>query len=61
MPATAEKPKKPSRTRIVFDLADELKPAEIAAFEARAKEAGAKSLTEHFLNITFRLPEPPPA
>jgi len=58
MPATAEKPQKPSRTRIVFDLADELNPEEIAAFEARAKEAGAKSLTDHFLNITFRLPDP---
>lgn len=55
MNATITKPKNPSRTRIVFDLADELSPEEIAAFEARAKEAGAKNLTEHFLNIALRV------
>lgn len=46
--------KSKSRTRIVFDLADELTPEQIAAFEAKAKDAGAKDLTEHFLNITLR-------
>jgi hypothetical protein len=47
------KPK--SQTRILFDLADELTPEEIAKFEAAAKEAGAESLTEHFLNLTLRV------
>jgi hypothetical protein len=45
----------PSQTRIQFDLRDELTPEEIAAFEAAAKEAGAKNITEHFLNLTLRV------
>lgn len=53
--ATATPPRKSkSRTRIVFDLSDELTADQIAAFEAKAREAGAKDLTEHFLNITIR-------
>lgn len=44
-----------SKTRIQFDLADELTPEEIAAFEAAAAEAGAASITEHFLNLTLRV------
>lgn len=45
-------------TRITFDLADELTPEEIRKFQQSAKEAGAPSLKEHFLNITLRLPDP---
>jgi hypothetical protein len=44
-----------SKTRVVFDLRDELTAEEIAAFEASAAAAGAATLTEHFLNITLRL------
>lgn len=43
-----------SRTRIVFDLRDVLSEAELERFQAAAKEAGAESLTEHFLNLTLR-------
>jgi hypothetical protein len=50
-----------SKTRVVFDLRDELTPEEIAAFEASAQAAGAASLTEHFLNLTLRLPDQRPA
>jgi hypothetical protein len=59
MPDPAEAPT-PSRTRVVFDLRDELTPEEIAAFEAAAAAAG-RSLTEHFLALTLRLPEHRPA
>lgn len=45
------------KTRIIFDLADELTPDEIRQFEQAAKDAGAPSLKEHFLNITLRVPE----
>ncbi|MCB1092284.1 MAG: hypothetical protein KDL87_12185 [Verrucomicrobiae bacterium] len=48
-------PKPVSKTRIQFDLADELTPEEIEKFEAAAKEAGAENLTEHFLNLTLRV------
>lgn len=47
---------KPSKTRIHFDLADELTPEEIGKFEASAKAAGAKNITEHFLNNALRTP-----
>ncbi len=43
-----------SETRIVFDLSDELAPAEIEQFHEAAAAAGAPSLTEHFLNLTLR-------
>lgn len=43
------------KTRILFDLSDELTPEEIAKFEAAAQAAGAENLTEHFLNITLRV------
>lgn len=57
MNATETQPA-PSRTRVVFDLRDELTIEEIAKFERSAKEAGAASLTDHFLNLTLRLPKP---
>lgn len=44
-----------SRTRIVFDLRDELTPEEIAQFEDSAAKAGSVNLTEHFLSLTLRL------
>jgi hypothetical protein len=50
----------PSRTRVIFDLRDELTPEEIAAFEAAAAEAG-RTLTEHFLALTLRLTSDRPA
>jgi hypothetical protein len=58
MNATREqKSKRKSRTKIIFDLRDVLSEAEVASFEERAQEAGAPSLTEHFLNVTMRLPK----
>jgi hypothetical protein len=48
---------KPSRTRILFDLAAEITPEELARFEASAAAAGTKDLTEHFLNLNLRLPK----
>lgn len=59
MNATKDRKPKPSRTRMVFDLADELTPEELESFEKRADEAGAPNLTEHFLNVTIRNPQPP--
>ena len=48
-----------SRTKIVFDLADELTQQELERFEENSKKAGAASLQDHFLNLTLRLaPEP---
>jgi hypothetical protein len=44
-----------SRTRIIFDLRDELTPEEIAQFEDNAAKAGSANLTEHFLSLTLRL------
>lgn len=49
------KPQPEPKTRILFDLADELSAEEIAKFEAAAKAAGAENLTEHFLNLTLRV------
>ena len=46
---------KTSRTRIVFDLEDVLTVEELAQFQASADEAGARSLTEHLLNVTLRI------
>jgi len=45
---------KSSKTRILFDLADVLSPAEIEKFRESAEAAKAKSLTDHFLNLTLR-------
>lgn len=53
-PTTA---KRLSRTRIIFDLAAEITPEELARFEASAAAAGTKDLTEHFLNLNLRLPK----
>ena len=44
-----------SRTRIVFDLEDVLTVEELSQFQASANEAGARSLTEHLLNVTLRI------
>lgn len=49
-------PKRKSRTRINFDLLDVLTEQELESFEQRAAEAGAESLTDHFLNVTVRKP-----
>lgn len=46
------KPK--SRTRISFDLRDVLTSDELAKFRNAAKESKAKSLTEHFVNLTLK-------
>ena len=48
----ANKPK--SRTLISFDLGEVLTPQELSRFRAAAKAAKAKSLTDHFLNLTLR-------
>lgn len=61
MPAThSTKPTKPAitgGTRIQFDLEKELKPEELEKFKIAAEKAGAETLTEHFLNLTIRMPE----
>lgn len=44
-----------SRTRIIFDLADELSDEELRNFERNAAESG-KELKDFFLDLTFRLP-----
>jgi hypothetical protein len=46
---------KTSRTRIVFDLEDVLTVEELLKFQASADQAGARSLTEHLLNVTLRI------
>jgi len=51
-------PETSSPTRIEFDLAKVLTPEELEKFANAAKSAGAASLTEHFLNITLRVPHP---
>lgn len=48
---------KNTKTLISFDLKAVLSNQEIRKFEREAKKAGAKSLTDHFLNITVRLPK----
>jgi hypothetical protein len=48
---------KTPKTLVSFDLREILKPDELARFQSAARKAGAKSLTEHFLNITLRLNE----
>ena len=49
----APKSRRQSRTKITFDLADVLTDRELVAFRTRAVEAGAKSLTEHFVKLTL--------
>lgn len=44
-------------TRILIDLERELTPAELNQFVTAATEAGAPTLTDHFLNLTLRLPK----
>jgi hypothetical protein len=56
MSNTAETTQEGSRTKIVFDLRDELDEEELRAFEARAEEAG-KDLTDYFLTLTLRKPD----
>lgn len=48
---------KPANTLITFDLRQVLQPEELKQFQKAAKEAGAKDLTEHFLNLTLHLPQ----
>jgi hypothetical protein len=55
--ATLPKPPKIGGTRILIDLEKELTPEELARFQQAAEAAGAQSLSEHFLNLTLRLPE----
>ena len=57
LPMTIKKTEttKTSRTRIVFDLEDILTVEELLKFQASADEAGARSLTEHLLNVTLRI------
>lgn len=45
-----------SGTRILFDLKDHLTAAELEKFQKAAANAGAPSLTDHFLNLTLRIP-----
>jgi hypothetical protein len=47
-----------SRTRVIFDLRDILTEDEIQRFEQSAQEAGAASITEHFLNIAIPPAQP---
>jgi hypothetical protein len=56
MSKTAKTRQDGSRTKIVFDLRDELDAEELRAFEARADEAG-KDLTDYFLTLTIRKPD----
>ena len=56
MSKTAETTQECSRTKIVFDLRDELDAEELRAFQARAGEAG-KDLTDYFLTLTIRKPD----
>lgn len=42
-------------TEIRFDLKSVLTPEEIARFKEAAKAANAKSLTDHFVNLTLRI------
>jgi hypothetical protein len=49
-----EEPRRASRTKIQFDLSDELTTQEVEEFEKSAEQAEASSLTEHFLNLTIR-------
>lgn len=50
------KPVKKPDTLISFDLSKVLKPEEVQRFRQSAKDAGAKTITDHFLNLTLRLP-----
>jgi hypothetical protein len=51
-------PETSSPTRIEFDLAKVLTVEELEKFTEAARAAGAANLTEHFLNITLRVPHP---
>jgi hypothetical protein len=55
--ATLPTPPRMGGTRILIDLEKELTPDELAKFQQAAKDAGAPTLTDHFLNLTLRLPE----
>ena len=44
---------KASSTKVIFDLAAELTPEELALFKKAAEESNS-DLTNHFLNITIR-------
>ena len=55
MSNTTDTTENSTRTLVQFDLAQELTAEELAKFQEAADAAGAKSLTEHFLNLTLRL------
>lgn len=42
------------RTEIRFDLAEVVSEEELERFKENAREAGARSLTEHFVNLTLK-------
>lgn len=54
---TNEEKKKVDGTLISFDLRKVLTDEELIKFQQSAKEAGAPNLTEHFLNLTLRVPQ----
>lgn len=58
MSTTNAKP--PRRTKIAFVMEDHMSAEEISRFKESAAEAGAPNETEHFLNLTLRLPEQSP-
>lgn len=43
-------------TRIIFDLKEHLTASELEKFSEAANAAGAPTLTDHFLNLTLRIP-----
>jgi hypothetical protein len=47
-------------TRIMFDLKKHLTASELERFREAADAAGAPNLTEHFLNLTLRIPHGTP-
>jgi hypothetical protein len=55
--SSAPTPPRATGTRILFDLEEELRPDELEKFVEAAKRAGAASLTDHFLNLTLRIPK----
>lgn len=54
---TTPKPPLSGGTRIQFDLEKELRPEELEKFIQAAEQAGAPTLTDHFLNLTIRMTE----
>ena len=44
-------------TTITIDLSKELTSEELNSFKSEAKKTGAKSLKDHFLNVTIKKEE----